>query len=212
MILISFYPKKNTNIKMSYVLTTTPYPEHVQIDANIIYQETPEMYVVMNMDTKNLEYIAKPITYVSYNYMLKLGLIYYREIAKNSQMKLSETMQHHEIEKNEIIQSYEKEKNQLIQENSRLNRLLNRSVKNNKNLITKMHEWRKIYSIPEHQETVQQYYIDSSGCIIYPYQWLQYVDDSITFGSNDSISSTNEPMPLHYEDCKADDFIFGSKD
>lgn len=197
---------------MSYVLTTTPYPEHVQIDANIIYQETPELYVVMNMETKNLEYIAKPITYVSYNYMLKLGLIYYREIAKSSQMKLSETIQTYEIEKNEMIQSYEKEKYQLIQENTRLQKHLNRSVKNNKALITKTHEWRKLFTIPDNQEKVQQSYIDCSGCVIYPYRWLQYVDDSITFGSDDAVSSSNEPMPLHYEDCKADEFIFGSQD
>jgi hypothetical protein len=196
---------------MSFVLTTTPYPEHVQIDSNIIYQETPEMYVVMNMETKNLEYISKPISYVSYNYMLKLGLIYYREIAKSSQLKLSEVMQTCELQKDEMRRICENEKNELVQENTRLKRCLHRSVKNNKTLIQKVHSMRKQYSLPEHEEIVQQFYVDCGGCVIYPYRWIQYIDDSITFGSNEEDGSTQEPMPLHYdEDCKEEDFIFGA--
>jgi hypothetical protein len=196
---------------MSFVLTTTPYPEHVQIDSNIIYQETPEMYVVMNMETKNLEYISKPISYVSYNYMLKLGLIYYREIAKNSQLKWSEVIQTCELQKDEMRQICEKEKNELVQENIRLTRCLVRSVKNNKNIIGKLHSMRKTYSLPDNVETVPQYHVDCGGCVIYPYHWIQYMDDSITFGSNEEDDSTQEPIPLHYdEDCKEDDFIFGA--
>jgi hypothetical protein len=165
---------------MSYVLTNAPFPEHVQIDANIVYQETPELYVVMNMETKNLEYISKPITYITYNYMLKLGVIYYREIAKSSQMELSE-----------IIQNYEMEKNELIQENIRLTNTLNRLHKNNRNLMNKNYEMKKKYVFSNDEKIDLTSFLEfekkynSSGCVILPYHWKDYMDDTLIFGSQD---------------------------